>query len=155
MYRKTFALVFLLAVSVTAVQAGVVPGRWEKVLAEKQGTEMIITLASGDQIRGAYQELGDQELLVTVEGASRALPKSGITKITTAERRTGPLWNGPVIGAAVGGGLAGIVAAGLHDTGGGAAAGIALSALIGAGIGLGIDAAYQTRITLYKAPGVE
>ncbi len=154
MYRKTFALVFLLAVSVSAVQAGVVPGRWEKVLAEKPGTEMIITLASGDQIRGAYQELGDQELLVTVEGASRALPKSGIAKITTAERRTGPLWNGPVIGAAIGGGIPLIASAGLEHRDGIEVVAL-FGALIGAGIGLGIDAAYQTRITLYKAPGVE
>jgi len=133
--------------------AGVVPGRWEKVQAERPGTEMIITMTSGDVIRGNYQEVGEQELLMTVEGASRSLPKSGIAKITTAERRTGPLWNGPVIGAAVGGGLAGLAAARLE--GDGAAGAIAICALIGAGIGLGLDAAYQTRITLYKAPGVK
>ena len=153
MYRSRIGFVLGLLL-VTSAWAGVVPGKWEKVQAEKPGTEMIITMSSGDVIRGEYQEVGDEELLMTVEGESRAVPKSAIAKITTAERRTGPLWNGPVIGAAVGGGLAGIVAAGLHESEGAAAA-IGLCALIGAGIGLGADAAYQTRITLYQAPGVE
>ncbi len=115
MYRSRIGFVLGLLL-VTSAWAGVVPGRWEKVQAEKPGTEMIITMSSGDVIRGEYQEVGDEELLMTVEGESRAVPKSAIAKITTAERRTGPLWNGPVIGAAVGGGLAGIVAAGLHES---------------------------------------
>jgi len=154
MCRKGIALVLLLVMSASAVQAGVVPGRWDKVIAEKPGTEMIITLLSGEEIRGAYQEVGAEALLVTVGGASRDLPKSGIAKITTADRRTGPLWNGPVIGAAIGGGIPLIAAAGVEHPDGIEIVAL-FGALIGAGIGLGIDAAYQTRITLYKAPGVE
>ena len=153
MCRKVIALVLGLLL-VNYAWAGVVPGRWEKVQAERPGTEMIITMSSGDVIRGDYQEVGDQELLMTVEGESRTVPKSGLAKITTAERRTGPLWNGPVIGAAVGGGLAGIAVAGLEHREGAAGA-IAIIALIGAGIGLGIDAAYQTRVTLYQAAAVQ
>ena len=153
MDRKALALVFVGLLVATTVRAGVVPGRWEKVQAERPGTEMIITLTAGDEIRGAYQEVGKDEIFVTVNGTQRTLPKSGIAKITTEERRTGPLWNGPLIGGAIGGSLAAI---GVAAYGGDSDwVFIPVWAAIGAGIGLGIDAAVQSRITLYKAPGVD
>ncbi len=155
MDRKTLALVFNGLLVVATVRAGVVPGRWEKVQAEKPGTEMIITLTAGDQIRGAYQEVTPEGLLVTVDGSRRELPKSGITKVTTAERRTGPLWNGPLIGAAAGGLIAAIFGAVDDVKGDNAWIAIPIVAGIGAAIGLGVDAAVQSRITLYKATGVD
>lgn len=151
------ALVLLvdgLMVFATAL-AGVVPGRWDKVQAEKPGTEMIVTLTSGDEIRAMYQEVGTDELVVAVDGSQRALPKPGIAKITTAERRTGPLWNGPLIGAAICGTIAAIGVAAYPDRDSDMWGFVPIWAGIGAGIGLGIDAAVQSRITLYKAPGVE
>jgi len=155
MNRKALALVLNGLLVLVVVQAGVVPGRWDKLLAESPGTEVIITLTVGDEIRGAYQDVTAETLVVMVDGARRELPKSGIAKVTTAERRTGPLWNGPVIGAAVGGLSAAIITAADDLKNDDAWIAIPIVAGIGAAIGLGVDAAIQTRITLYKAPGVD
>ncbi|RPI28637.1 MAG: hypothetical protein EHM61_04360 [Acidobacteria bacterium] len=155
MYRRAIAfLITGLFFTITA-RAGVVPGRWEKVQAEKPGTEMIITLSSGEEFEAVFKELTADSFVMTLGGSERALPKSGVRKVTTAERRTGPLWNGPVIGAAVGA-LIAIIGANVDDVSGDDAwIAIPIVAGIGAGIGLGVDAAFQTRITLYKAPGMD
>jgi len=155
MERKALRLLVIVLLAFASARAGVVPGRWDKVQAEKPGTEMIVILTSGDEIQGMYQEVGSQELRITVDGAQRALPKSGIARITTAERRTGPLWNGPLIGAIIGGSLAAIGIAAYERLDSETLPYVAAWAGIGAGIGLGIDAAVQSRITLYKAPGME
>jgi len=155
MNRKALALVFNELLLVASLSAGVVPGKWEKVQAEKPGTEMIIRLVSGEEIRGAYQEVAADSLLVTVDGRPRTLPKAEVAKITTAELRTGPLWNGPLIGAAVGGIVGAISVSGDNLDSDAGQIVIPLGIAIGAGIGLGVDCAFQSHITLYKAPGVE
>ncbi len=156
MDRKALALVITAVLLMTTAHAGVVPGRWEKVQGEMPGTEVIITLTAGDEIRGSYREIGKDELFVTVNGTQRALPKSGIAKIMTAERRTDPLGNGAVIGLAIAGSFAaiGLAASGL---GGDPKAwvGVPLWAAIGAGVGVGIDSIVRSRIMLYKAPGMD
>ena len=46
------ALVVLLS---TSLQAGVIPGRWEKVETLGQGAEIIITMQSGDRLKAAWE----------------------------------------------------------------------------------------------------
>ncbi len=152
---KGLALLFNAVLFVATAWAGVVPGKWEKVQAEKPGTEMIISLTAGDQIRGAYQEVRVDEILITVDGMQRALPKPGIAKITTGERRMDPLWQGPLIGFAIGAAIGVAFAASDPWSRQKPALWILLPSALGAALGLGVDAAIQTRITLYKAPRVD
>ncbi|RPI28638.1 MAG: hypothetical protein EHM61_04365 [Acidobacteria bacterium] len=151
MFRKAIFVVFAGVFLTISAQAGVVPGRWEKVQAEKPGTEMIIALVSGEQIRAVYQEVGADSLLVTVDGSPRTIPKPEVAAITTAQRRSDSLINGALIGAGIG--LA-IGLMGMRDEDLNAAI-VPLAAGVWTGIGLGVDAAVRTKTTLYKAPGVK
>lgn len=151
MFQKAIAVVFTTLFLTIVAEAGVVPGRWEKVQAEKPGTEMIIRLVSGEEIRGAFREVGSDSLLVTVAGSPRTLPKSEVAKITTAERRAGRLWKGALIGAGIGT-VIGLIGAKGEDM---SAVIIPLAAAGWAGIGLGVQAIAQSRVTLYQASGVD
>jgi len=148
----------LLASSV--MNAGVIPGRWEKVAAENRGTGLIITLKAGERIEGLFKGLTDDAIVVEPPGSGdRTIPKTAVAKIITADKRSGDLTNGTVIGAVVGGSIVGVpilVAAAGGNIQGSEAGGVllllALSTGIGALAGLGIDAAVRGQVTLYEAP---
>lgn len=154
MNNKIIASVLTAFCVVGCVWAGVVPGKWDKLIARSPGTEIIVTLTSGEQVEGTYQELGGESLLMTVAGAPRNIPKSGIAKITTAGQQDS-IWNGALIGAAAGG-IAAAVAVGTYskNEGGNNNLWIAVPLCAGAGLaaGIGVDSAFQGRETLYEAP---
>ncbi len=158
MWRRCFTSAFVCVLSIcVTLHAGVVPGRWEKVAAEKPGSKLVVTLMSGDVIECAFGSLSTDSLKVsTPDGAEREYRKSDIARIITADKRTGSLTNGIVIGALAGGIPSGILAAvaasDCYNCGGAAAAVVALCTGIGAGIGLAVDAGKQDHVTLYEAP---
>jgi hypothetical protein len=150
-----FAAVLIIAAS---VQAGVVPGRWEKVAAEKPGSNLIVNLITGERLECYFVGLSTDTLTVsTINGAKRELRKADVHRIITADERMGSLTNGIVVGAVIGaiptGILSAVALAGdCHDCGGAAVGAVALGAGIGAAIGLAVDAAKHGQITLYEAP---
>ena len=150
----------LILLASSVLNAGVVPGRWEKVAAENKGANLIITLKAGERIEGFFKGLTDDAIVVESPGSGdRTIPKTAVARIVTADKRSGDLTNGTVIGAAVGGSIVGVpliigAAAGeIHGSDAGAVIlSLALCTGIGALIGLGIDAAVKGQVTLYEAP---
>jgi hypothetical protein len=153
--KRAIPFVVVAIVAAGTLSAGVVPGRWEKVAAEKPGSKLIITMQSGERIDGFYKGLTGEHLqLAMLDGQERAVRKADVTRIITADKRMGSLTNGFIIGAAVGAAIPLIATAiGVHDDDAGpVAVTTLLVALMGGGIGVGIDAAVQGHITLYQAP---
>jgi len=155
--KKAFAaFAFVLIVS-TSLQAMVVPGRWEKVAAEKPGSNIILTLKTGDHLECAFVRLSPDSITVTTpDGHERKYSKDNALRITTADKRQDSLANGAGIGALIAGIPTGIIAAQclMAKTCTGKQVGVALPIYIGigAGIGLAVDAGVQDYITLYEAP---
>jgi len=90
----------------------VIPGRWEKVEAQKQGTELALILHSGEPVYGLLEEVTTDTVIVIEEsGGQRSVTKVSIHRVETTRidsTRSGTLI-GLVIGGAVGsigGGLA-------------------------------------------------
>ncbi len=50
------------------LQAQVVPGRWEKVEAQKQGTELTLILHSGEQVYGLLEEVTHDTVILIEDG---------------------------------------------------------------------------------------
>ncbi len=156
--KKSVAVFAVVLIMAASVQASVVPGRWEKVAAEKPGSNLIVSLITGEQLECYFIGLSTDTLTVsTIDGSERELRKADVHRIITADERMGSLANGVLVGALIGAiptGILSIVAlAGdCHDCGGAAAAFVGLGAGIGAGIGLAVDAAKKGQITLYEAP---
>lgn len=96
----------LICVFGCTLQAGVVPGRWEKVEGLEKNTPLRVTLNSGEPVEALFQELGPQELVVLdSSGTTLRWPRSLIHKIETEEKVAGNGWKGLGIGAAVGAGV--------------------------------------------------
>ena len=84
------------------LQAQVIPGRWEKVEAQKQGTELTLILHSGEQIYGLLEEVTTDTVIVIEEGGGqRSVTKVSIHRIETT--RIDSTRNGTLIGLAIGG----------------------------------------------------
>ena len=66
----------------TCLQAGVIPGRWEKVDALQPGKEIIVTLKAGDRIESTFTGLGSEELILT----ELKVPRSEVRKIVRREK---------------------------------------------------------------------
>jgi hypothetical protein len=158
--RCCIGVVGLILLTSSVLNAGVIPGRWEKVAAENRGTNLILTLKAGERIEGLFKGLTDDAIVVEPPGVGdRTIPKTAVAKIVTADKRSGDLTNGTVIGAVIGGSIVGvplIIFAASGDVHGSDAASamllLFLSAGIGALAGLGIDAAVKGQVTLYEAP---
>ena len=95
--------IFLL-LSISWLQAGVVPGRWEKLESQTSGTQLIITLTSGDRMGCTFKSSSPSNLPVMDQNRiARMLPKSGVRKIvSTWSRVNDSVTRGGLIGAAVG-----------------------------------------------------
>lgn len=98
------------------------------------GDTVIVTDPSGRRLRGQVKAFSPTSLAVSVEGDVRTLMPADIYEI----KRPGPIWDGAVKGALIGGGIAGLIGAS-YGVGGQA---FSAGALWGAGIGLGVDAAF-------------
>ncbi len=155
-------LPLLVVFSSGLLKAQVVPGRWEKVDALEQGTEIIITMKSGERVDGAFQQ-HDAEILFVAEvnGSERPIPERDVAKVVRPLVEGDSSWDGAAIGAAIGygGGWAGLAA--MKSGGGDWAWSDAfemfgpIGAAVGFGIGFAIDRAHKghkgTEL-LYQSP---
>ena len=151
------AFVALTILATATLEAGVIPGRWEKVDGLQEGTRIVVEIKSGDRLEGAFKGSSPQELTVTdPAGSDRQVPKTAVAKIVTAEKVKDGLTNGMLIGMGVGTGVA--VGAVALATGGVSeeciVCGLAICAGFagGWGIGAAIDAIHQGPEVLYQAP---
>lgn len=157
MYVKKVITIFAIAlIAIPSLQAMTIPGRWEKVAAEKPGSKIIVTLLTGDRMECAFAGLATDSLIVTtLDGRKREYSKANVARITTADKRQDSLANGTAIGALVAGIPTGILALACVGTnactGKQAGATFALWTGIGAGIGLAVDAGVKDYETLYEA----
>jgi hypothetical protein len=151
----SFVAVFLMLT--VSVQAMVIPGRWEKVAAEKPGSKIIVTLMTGDRVECSFDRLSEDSLIVsTPDGEERKYSKANVARITTADKRADSLNNGFLIGAAVAGIPSGLITVSClaAKTCTGSQVGMALPIYIGIGaaIGLAVDAGVKDYETLYEVP---
>jgi hypothetical protein len=118
----------------------------------KPGDTVWVTDAQGREVKGEIVDLAPDSLTLKA-GPARRFGPADATLIR--QRRHDPLWNGALIGFAVGGGLG----LGLGNFSGSwswgdAAVGALMIGAIGAGIGVGIDALIPGRkVVAYRAPG--
>jgi hypothetical protein len=147
-----FVPVILMLLTTIPVLGGVVPGRWEKVDSLEPGAGIVVSLGSGEKMSCFLQGTTPEAIsIVSSDGKELELPKSAVTKIETLEKKRGPLWDGALIGGAIGLGVTGLMLARYGDSHTNNAAILAVWGGIGAGIGLAVDAGVAGRKTLYKA----
>jgi hypothetical protein len=150
--KKTIAILIVILLNTLPVLAGVVPGRWEKIDSLEKGTGIVLSLSSGEKMNCFLQGTSTHAVnVVGSDGKDYELPKSAVSKIETLEKHRGPLWDGALIGGAIGLATSGILLSQLGDSSTNNAAALAVYGGMGAGIGLAIDAGFAGRRTLYKA----
>jgi len=155
--KKVVTVVTFVLMLTTSVQAMVIPGRWEKVAAEKTGSNIIMTMMTGDRMECTFTSLSPDSIIVsTPDGVEREYSKANVARITTADKRQDSLANGAAIGAASAGIPAGLIAiaclAAKTCTGSQVGGALPIYMGIGAGIGLAVDAGVKDYATLYIAP---
>ena len=102
----------------------------------------------GDEITGHLLDLGPAGATLLVDGVRRDLPIASVLRVQT---RGDSLWNGALIGAAVGALTFALVAAEYGDE---AVAGGLAGTALWASIGASVDALIPGRTTIYrKSPG--
>ncbi len=146
-------LTILFCVSSLAAFAETIPGRWEKVDALVAGRAIIVRMDGGDRVECSF--VGSNADSITIrdqEGNEREFPKSGISRIESVEKTgRGRLWDGTLIGAAVGAAVGGITVAAVGSDMENAGGFAAFCVGVGAGVGLAIDAAVGAREVFYRA----
>ena len=101
--RSFVSVITLLLLLTTFLQAGVIPGRWEKLDSQPPGKEIIVTLNSGDRMEYTFKSSGPDDLTVTdPSGIERRVPKSEVQTIVSAEKTGDSLLNGLLIGLGIG-----------------------------------------------------
>ena len=66
----------------SSLQAGMIPGSWEKLDAQSRGTRIIVTLQNGERLEGSFLGSGCNELiLVTGVGNEVELARSDVQEI--------------------------------------------------------------------------
>ena len=106
MKSQTFVSVIILIVLFsTAGQAGVIPGRWEKVDAQPRTAGLEVVLNSGERINCFFKGSDSDSLTIAdpVEG-ERRLPKSAVARIETARDGRDTVADGTLIGFGAGAG---------------------------------------------------
>lgn len=94
-----------------AQRAAVTPGSWEKVVALRPGSLVVVTLMDGARLEGAFRALGRDDLGLTGSaGRDFAVARSNVRQIMARAQRD-PLGNGALIGAGIGLGIAATVLA--------------------------------------------
>lgn len=107
----------------------------------ESGDTIFVLDTMAREVRGVFGQVTESGIALMVEGKIRELPFSEVRRVT---RHGGdPLWNGILIGAAVGG-LSGAAL-------GGAAAGVPGAIFYGA-IGALVDKVRKGRVVVYDAP---
>ncbi len=163
--ERILAAAAAMLLTAALLQAGAVPGRWEKVDALATGTAIVVTLKAGDRLEANFKSSSLTELVLSDDqGVERTMPKSAVLRVESGSQVSDRLANGAIIGAAVGCAAAMVALAGYaaHVTasgpiwGGEATPYYVGAALVGSGAGalagMGIDAASKSREVLYRAP---
>jgi hypothetical protein len=164
-HQKLISTVIAFLLTVTAAQAEVVAGRWEKIEALAPGTAVIVSFRGGERLECTFNRIGPDEILFKeLSGNERRLPKGAILKIETAARVRDRLRNGILLGTLIGAaaGITGMVVYGNSTTNGSVNWGgedgpsyVLGSALVGGGIGAAtgaiLDASIKHREVLYRA----
>lgn len=162
--QKLISAVLAFLLTVTAAQAEVVAGRWEKIETLAPGTAVIVSFRGGERLGCTFNRIGPDEILFNeLGGKERRFPNSAILKIETAAVVHDRLRNGILIGALIGAaaGIVGMVASISDATSGpvywdeDAGAYVLGGALVGGGIGAAtgaiLDASIKHREVLYRA----
>ncbi len=102
---------FLLLPDSTLLQAGVIPGRWEKVDAQTPGTGLTVIMKSGDRFDCAFKELQMDTLVVETSSGERRIPKVDIQRLETSELVSDPVKDGTLKGAVIGAVALGVLGA--------------------------------------------
>jgi hypothetical protein len=144
--------------------AEVVPGRWEKVEALAEGSELRVAPFGKEAVFCQFRGFEGESLVVTDEkGAYLRIPRVAIDRIETAETVRDSRRNGTLLGAGAGfaAGFFGMAAFNAHATASGPiwdgeAVGYYVSAGIlgmgaGAAAGYALDAAVENREVLYQS----
>ena len=97
-----YRVVLLLLSHSVLLHADVIPGRWEKVEAQKQGTELTLILHSGEHVYGLLKEVTTDTVIVIEEGGGqRSITKLSVHRVDTTQIDS--TRNGTLIGLAIGG----------------------------------------------------
>ncbi len=97
-----YSVCLLLLSHSALLHAQVIPGRWEKVEAQKQGTELTLILHSGEQVYGLLEEVTTDTVIVIEEGGGqRSITKLSVHQVDTTQIDS--TRNGTLIGLAIGG----------------------------------------------------
>ncbi len=156
MHIKSLPLFILISSSL--LNAQVVPGRWEKVEAQKQGTVLTVIMKSGDRFDCTFEDLQMDTLVVETGAGEQRIPKVDVQRLETLvpdSVKDGTV-KGVVIGAVALGVLGGV--AGAFPCSGSSfcstdtderiqgalvvgSVGAAIGAGVGAAIGYGVDKA--------------
>ena len=157
--RTASGILILVTMATSSLQAGVIPGRWEKVQALEEGYAVKVKLESGEGIKASYAGFTEESLLLKRDsGEELEIPKSAVVTVTSRERVSNDgLGNGAFIGAAVGLGVAlAMLAAAASKEGEVLSSAKWAGPLLGIGVGLGaglaIDASLKGKEVFYQAP---
>lgn len=111
--------------------------------------DVFVRSTDGVEVRAQLLDLGPSALSLFVDGTRRDIPLDAVDRIQT---RGDGVWNGALIGAAIGAGLFGMAAAEY----GGQVVPLVIGAAIGYGLlGAGVDAMIPGRTTIYSKPPSE
>ncbi len=162
--QQTAALLLLLAfLTLGRTDAGVIPGRWEKVDALPPGAHVEVVLRIGDErIKGSFEKSDAQSLTLTDEtGTQRRVAKPDVKRVLDPGVSDSK-WNGLLIGGAVGVGAGALLGPAIWGgegetfTNADAALIYGLAgAFTGAFIGLLLDEMRDHPIVLYTARAAE
>jgi hypothetical protein len=142
--RSVAVAVALLAVFVGQASAG------QKPAPPRAGEEVIVTQSgSGEELRGRLVELSPTSMSMLVNGQRVDVPIENVLRIDT---RNDSLKNGTIIGAAIMGGLTGLMCVEFADAPA-CITGLVFNTGIGALAGAGIDALHKGRTPIYIKAG--
>jgi hypothetical protein len=155
--RRFTILIGLALSTTTSLNAGIVPGRWERVEALEEGYAITVKLDSGERFKASYLGFTDNTIILKRDsGEGLEVPKAAVIKVTSQSRKSNDgLRNGAIIGA-VAGGAVGLIVPQVTEgdnNAGNVALSIALFAAMGMGVGVGVDAMVKGREVLYQARG--
>ncbi len=99
-------LPLLTAVLITSLQAGVVPGRWDKVDNLALPVDVIVMLKEGERVEGSLTNRTVESLLIQTSSAySQTVQRGMVRRVMKAERVPDSTRNGTFIGSGVGFGI--------------------------------------------------
>ena len=125
----------------------------------KPGDVVVVTDTEGRDVRGRITVLSPSSLAIDVDGRPAEWSEGGVRLIR--HRQSDSLVNGTLIGLGVGAAV-GVLAAGqaslasnftTSDDSGGDELAILLFGALGAGLGMGIDAAWRDDVLVFRAGG--